>query len=428
MTQGAAGTLPAMPPHDSTVPFVPVVLGGELATYTLARAFHAELGVRSTVVSRTVPSAVRGSAIVDNVRCPDMDDDEELLACLTGIADSHPGHRVLLMGTVDVWVTRIAALRDRLDDRFAVPYPPLPLIRRLSDKEGFAALCQEVGVAHPVTRAVPADAAEPDLAGILEGLRWPLVVKAGDSSFSTLVYEGKKKVAYCDDLDDLVALRRTMTGAGYAGALVVQERIPGGDEQMRVLTTYSDLSGTVRWGRVGHVLLEDHDPAMIGNPLAVVHGASFTAVDEAAKLLEHAGWTGYANFDIKVDPRDGTEYFFELNPRLGRSHAYLHAGGHPIVTPLVREYVEDRDPYDSVEVGAETDDWLYSIVPVPLLRRYVTDPRTRERLASIRRSGRVLRPLRYAVDGSRERRLAQLKNDVRYTRNFATHYRRPVTS
>lgn len=416
------------PAQHSTVPFVPVVLGGELATYTLARAFHAELGVRSTVVSRTVPSAVRGSAIVDNVRCPDMDDDEALLACLGQVADRHPGQRVLLMGTVDVWVTRIAALRDRLDERFAVPYPSLPLIRRLSDKEGFAAICEEVGVAHPVTRAVPAGAAESELAAILDGLRWPLVVKAGDSSFSTLDYEGKQKVAYCDDLAELTALRRTMTDAGYAGSLVVQERIPGGDEQMRVLTTYSDLGARVRWGRLGHVLLEDHDPAMIGNPLAVVHGASATAVAEAARLLEHAGWTGYANFDIKVDPRDGTEYFFELNPRLGRSHAYLQAAGHPIVTPLVREHVEGRDAYDGVDVGPETDDWLYSIVPVPLLRRYVTDPVTRDRLRRIRRSGRVLRPLRYAVDGGRERRLAQLKNDVRYTTNFATHYRRPVTS
>ena len=49
-----------------------------------------------------------------------------------------------------------------------------------------------------------------------------------------------------------------------------------------------DAAGrVVAWGTAdGHVLLEDHDPAMIGNPLAVVHGASFTAVDEAARLLQ----------------------------------------------------------------------------------------------------------------------------------------------
>ncbi|MFK5635721.1 MULTISPECIES: carboxylate--amine ligase [unclassified Ornithinimicrobium] len=418
-----------MPAHVSTVPFVPVVLGGELASYTLARAFHAEFGVRTTVVSRTVPSAVRGSAIIDNVRVPQMDDDDVLLAALARIADAHPGHRLLLLGTVDVWVGRIAGLRDRLDERIAVPYPPLPLIEQLSDKEGFAAACQQVGIAHPVTRFLPDQAPETDVAGLVEDLRWPLVAKAADSvSFSTLVYEGKQKVAYCDDLDSLIALRRTMSGAGYAGALVVQERIPGGDEQMRVLTTYSDRSGRVRWGRLGQVLLEDHDPAMIGNPLAVMHGASSTALAEITRLLEQVGWTGYANFDLKVDPRDGTEYFFELNPRLGRSHAYLHAAGHPLAAPLVREYVEGRDPFDDVDPGPETDDWLYSIVPVPLLMRYVTDKENRARLATIRKGGRVIRPLRYSVDSGAERRVAQLKSDALYARNFATHYRRPVTS
>ena len=54
-----------MPPHPPTVPFVPVVIGGELATYTLARAFHGELGVRTTVMTRGVPAPVRGSAIID---------------------------------------------------------------------------------------------------------------------------------------------------------------------------------------------------------------------------------------------------------------------------------------------------------------------------------------------------------------------------
>jgi D-aspartate ligase len=32
------------------------------------------------------------------------------------------------------------------------------------------------------------------------------------------------------------------------------------------------------------------------------------------------------------------------------------------------------------------------------------------------------------VDSGAERRVAQLKSDALYARNFATHYRRPVTS
>lgn len=417
-----------MPRHSSTVPFVPVILGGELAAYTLARAFHAELGVRSTVVSRTVPFAVRGSAIIDNVACPGMDDDDALVRTLHGIADAHPGARVLLLGIIDSWVTTVSRLRDRLDERFAVPYPDVHLMERLSDKEGFAQVCAEVGVDHPVTRVLPGGAGAAEVGPLLEGLRWPLVVKAADSvGFGQLVYQGKQKVAYCGDPAELMALRGQMADAGYAGGLVVQERVPGPDEQMRVLTTYSDLDGKVRWARTGQVLLEDHDPSMIGNPLAVVHGEHTEAVAQVTRLLGHVGWTGYANFDVKVDPRDGTGHVFELNPRLGRSHGYLHAAGHPFATLMVREYVEGRDPLEDVDLGPETDDWLYAIVPPRLLARYVTDPSARTRLRRIRREGRVVRPLRYAADPGRERWLAQLKNDVTYVRGFARHYRHPVT-
>lgn len=423
-----ADNFQAMAPYPTTVPFVPVILGAELAAYTLARAFHADLGVRASVVSRTVPYAVRGSAVLDHVACPGMDDDETLLAALRGIADAHPGRRVLVLGIIDSWCTTLSRLAPRLDERFAVPYPDVDLMERLSDKEQFARLCGELGVAHPRTSFVPDTAGDEEAVHLLGDLRWPVVVKAADSvSFGTLLYAGKQKVAYCDSPAELATLRQQLAAAGYAGGLVVQERIPGGDDQMRVLTTYSDASGRVRWGRMGQVLLEDHDPMLIGNPLAVVHGEHPVATEQVRALLEHVGWTGYANFDVKVDPRDDTGHVFELNPRLGRSHAYMSAAGHPFLVPMVREHVEGRDPLDDVEMGEETDDWLYSIVPVPLLMRYVTDDRVRTRLRRIRREGRVLRPLRYAADPGRERRLAQLKNDVHYVRDFATHHRSPVT-
>ncbi|MFX0538559.1 carboxylate--amine ligase [Ornithinimicrobium sp. Y1847] len=415
--------------HASTTPFVPVVLGGDLPTYTLARAFHEELGARTISVTRGLPSAVKGSTIVENLQRPGKDDEDEVIATLHQIADRNPGAKILVLGMMDYWIDKLAQLAPRLDERFAVPYPELSLIESMNNKERFAQACAEAGVAHPTTVVLSADLTDAEVEEQLGDLRWPLVTKAADPpALHALFFEGKVKVGYPADLQELLAQRRVMIDAGYTEGLIVQERIPGGDEQMRVLTTYSDRSGAVRWGRMGHVLLEDHDPAWIGNPLAIIHGHSQTALEDARRLLEHVGWTGWANFDIKVDPRDGREYFFELNPRLGRSHAYLTAARHPIVTPYVREYVEGRDPYEDVTTGHELDDWLYTLVPYRMLRRYVTDPATRERLRRIKREGRIVRPYVYAPDRGRHRRIAQLKNDVAFVQDFATHYRRPVTT
>ena len=38
----------------------------------------------------------------------------------------------------------------------------------------------------------------------------------------------------------------TFTGAGYTGKLIIQDMIPGNDEYMRVLTSYSDHNGKVK--------------------------------------------------------------------------------------------------------------------------------------------------------------------------------------
>src|SRR5665811_818632 len=84
------------------------------------------------------------------------------------------------------------------------------------------------------------------------------------------------------------------------------------------------------------------------------------SVDQARRLLEHIGWTGFANFDLKYDPRDGRTVFFELNPRLGRSNFYVTAAGRNTVELYVREYVQDLDPLPPGAAAELTTEHLYT--------------------------------------------------------------------
>ena len=58
------------------------------------------------------------------------------------------------------------------------------------------------------------------------------------------------------------------------------------------------------------------------------------------------GTVGFANFDVKVDPRTGAFRFFEVNPRIGRNNYYVTAAG---ANPM-RFVVEDQ--VDGLAVGA----------------------------------------------------------------------------
>ena len=66
-------------------------------------------------------------------------------------------------------------------------------------------------------------------------------------------------------------------------------------------------------------------------------------METISQFLEQIGYTGFANFDIKYDPRDGLYKVFEINLRQGRSNYYVTGAGMNISRYLVRDRVEKLD-------------------------------------------------------------------------------------
>ena len=96
-------------------------------------------------------------------------------------------------------------------------------------------------------------------------------------------------------------------------------------------------------------------------------------LDQARTFLASTGYRGFANFDVKVDPRTGAFRFFEVNPRIGRNNYYVTAAG---ANPM-RFVVEDARRGPSVPPVVVDREILYSVVPHRLLLRYVRDPQLR---------------------------------------------------
>lgn len=87
-------------------------------------------------------------------------------------------------------------------------------------------------------------------------------------------------------------------------------------------------------------------------------------VAAATKFLEHIGYTGFANFDIKYDERDGKFKFFEINVRLGRSNFYVTGSGFNTVKWIVDDYIYNK--LDDYTVADNIN--LYTVVPKGVIK------------------------------------------------------------
>ncbi len=231
-------------------------------------------------------------------------------------------------------------VRTSLPANVIAPYIDGDLLDTLINKEKFYELCDQHGIDHPATfiydKSMGHDFTLP--------FGPPYIAKPADSvAYWATGVHALAKVYICQTWEELLAALDQVYAAGYPDHMVLQEFIPGDDTYMRVLTNYSDRNGQVKLMCLGHVLLEEHSPHGIGN-----HAVILTEYDEALSLkiktlLEDLHFTGFSNFDIKYDSRDGKYKAFEINCRQGRSNYYVTGAGHNIAKLLVEDRVEHRE-------------------------------------------------------------------------------------
>jgi D-aspartate ligase len=415
-------------PAGRTGNVIPVAVGGDIGVYALLRAFHEQYGTPGIVLSSVATRAMAGSTFVTNVVVPGLDDAETLLSALEQIAADHPGLRLVLLTNADWYVRTIVEHRERLEEHYLVPFCSLDVLETVSSKEGFAAVCDELGI--PTPRTVPVHV--PDLGGSRDAvaalevdLAYPVVAKPSSSAeYYYVSFPGKRKIHHVESRAELDELLGHLVDASYPGTFLVQELIEGDETQMRSLTAYRDTNGRVTLLATGRVLLEEHTPGTLGIPAAILTEQYEDAMEAATRFLDKVGYVGFANFDYKWDVRRRQHVYFEMNPRIGRNNYYVTAAGANPARVLVEDVVHGRQ----IEPVRASGEVLYTVVPVRLLMRYILDPELRKRLGAVVRRRAVVHPLRYRLDASLGRRLTIEAMTANFWRKYRQHYPRPTPS
>lgn len=400
---------------------LPVLIGADMNCYSLARAFHEAYGVRSHAFGRWAMGETMYSRIVEFTAVPDIDNAETLTRTVTEFANAHPEKTCIVMGCTDDYASLLMDVRTALPENCIAPYITPQLRDRLVNKADFYELCEKYEIAYPKTFCAKKPMKPEELSESALGFSYPIIVKPSSSIlYWKHPFEGMKKVYTADTPERASAILDEIYGAGYPDIVILQDTIPGADCFMHVLTAYCDKNAKVKMMCLGHVGLEEHTPKALGNHAAIITEYNEPLMTKLKAFLEEIGYTGYANFDIKYDSRDGSYRVFEINLRQGRSNYYVTGAGYNIARYVVEDRVLGHDLGECVMNRKET---FWHSVPRGVVYRYVKDAAFIEKAKRLSREGLETTTLGYRPDlnGNPKRLGYYLVHMQRYFKKFKTY-------
>lgn len=372
---------------------VSVLLGADLNCYSVARAFHEKYGARSYAFGKYAVGETQNSEIVKFTAIPDLEKSEVLCKTLMEFAEKHKDNELYLTACTDEYEEAVIANREALGKFYFCPCASAELAERLISKEAFYAMCEEHSLPYPQTLIFKSNSDTALLENL--GFDYPIIVKPSSSiEYWRHPFESMKKVYTAQTPEEAKKIISAIYDAGYGSSIILQELIVGGENAMHVLTTYSDKNAKVRAACMGHVLLGEHTPKALGNHVAIVTERHAETEQRLISFLENIGYTGFANFDIIKDERNGTFKILEMNLRQGRSNYYVTAAGINIAELMVRD---NRDAFSSeCTIGKEEIFW--HTVPKKIIYKYIKDENLKSRIKWLVAHGKESTSLFYKED------------------------------
>lgn len=136
--------------------FIPVLLGGDINAYSVARAFYEEYQVKSLVFGKYQTGPAYRSQIIDYTPNVDIDTMPVMIETVNGVAQANPDKKIILMGCGDNYVALAAQAQDagQLASNVIAPYEPLQHARADAEKGRSSTSCARSTVC-PIRTRLP---------------------------------------------------------------------------------------------------------------------------------------------------------------------------------------------------------------------------------------------------------------------------------
>ncbi|MDZ7339337.1 MAG: hypothetical protein ONB30_12435 [candidate division KSB1 bacterium] len=249
-------------------------------------------GSYSRYCLRFVRSATEGQGLVDT---------------LMGLG-AELGTKAVLFPCGDPQVLTVSGGRTLLEQHYLLPLPEESVVSTLMRKDLFATIAQELGYPIPRTFVAEGEARAEEIA---RKVRYPCILKP---AVRTEQWERKRlpKNYLLHAPEGLMEAYHAC--APFAAQVVVQEWIPGSDEDVYFCLVYFDQMGRPVASFTGRKLRQW--PPQRGCT-AVATGHTEAELEELTiRFLRQIGFRGLGSMEYRLDPRDGR--FVMIEPTVGR--------------------------------------------------------------------------------------------------------------
>ena len=124
--------------------FIGVILGGDVNSYAVARAFYEEYKIKTVVIGMRPMYPTIYSKLIDGYYYNDLLNDDVLIKALKDVDKVYPDKKMILFGNTDYYVKHILNNRksiEKISSNYIIPMTSLKQFEQLVNKNSFYKLC-----------------------------------------------------------------------------------------------------------------------------------------------------------------------------------------------------------------------------------------------------------------------------------------------
>lgn len=323
--------------------FVGVILGGDMNSYAVARAFFEAYKIKTIVLGKYPLYPTTHSKLIEAYYNNNLLNEEIFLNMLKDIDKKYPDKKKIILSNTDYYVQLVIHNKEKilkLSNNFIVPTIDEKLFKTLFNKADFYQLCDKYDLPHPKT--IIYDFKKDNLGEYKMIIPYPVFMKPSNTDkYTRLEFVGRQKGYLVKDDEEFKRVIGLVKDSGYHDKFIIQEYIDSLDDDMYVYTFYASSKNKVQVMTAGKILMHDRSPELIGNYNAITNHYNEELSLKLKDFVEKIKYVGIGHFDVIYDRNKKCFLVFEINIRQGRSNMYTLASGVNLMEYIVDDYIKN---------------------------------------------------------------------------------------